>query len=66
MCPISDGYGVMAVLNSEEKVTITDHKQNKCSQYISFLKPTICTSAIFVLKRNFYTFKTFFLHLLKY
>jgi hypothetical protein len=29
MCPILDGYGVMTVLNSEEKVTITDNKQNK-------------------------------------
>jgi hypothetical protein len=29
MCPILDGYGVMTVLNSEEKVTITDNKRNK-------------------------------------
>ena len=29
MCPILDGYGVMTVLNSEWKVTITDNKRNK-------------------------------------
>ena len=29
MCPILDGYGVMTVRNSEQKVTITDNKRNK-------------------------------------
>ena len=29
MCPILDGYGVMAVWISEEKVTITDNKRKK-------------------------------------
>jgi len=29
MCPILDGYGVMTVLNSEEKVKIIDNKRNK-------------------------------------
>jgi hypothetical protein len=29
MCPILDGYGVMTVLNSEQKLTITDNKWNK-------------------------------------
>jgi ribosomal protein L24E len=29
MCPILDGHGVMTVLNSEQKVTITDNKRNK-------------------------------------
>jgi hypothetical protein len=28
MCPNLDGYGVMTVLSSEEKVTITDNKRN--------------------------------------
>jgi hypothetical protein len=29
MCPILDGYGVMTALNLEQRVTITDNKQNK-------------------------------------
>jgi len=29
MCTILDGYGVMTVWISEEKVTITDNKRNK-------------------------------------
>ena len=33
MCPSLDGYGVMNVLNSELKVTITDNKRNKINQH---------------------------------
>jgi hypothetical protein len=45
MCPILDGYGVMTVLNSEEKVAITDNKRNKITS--SFFGPNILLNALF-------------------